>query len=110
MGLLESLRHALRERARWIVRNEENRELARHELRACWLRDQQVHGLLDFIEPAALDRLSQQRLGAEVVPRGVEFEGALVTVEPLPLRLEFRLVAGHVDANTRQDSRQFLDV
>src|SRR5580658_3078657 len=110
MSLLEGLRHALRERARWVVRDEVDRELARHELRAGRLRDQQVHGLLDFVEATALDGLSQQGLAAEIVPRRVEFERALVTVESLPLGLQFRLAAGHVDANARQYSRQLLDV
>ena len=71
---------------------------------------QNVDGLVDFGEAAALDGMAQENLVAIIVPRRIEFERALAHQLRLQLRLEFRIFRLQVDADAGQDARQRLDI
>jgi hypothetical protein len=53
--------------------------------------------------------LAQECLATKVVAGRVALKGALMEIQPLPFRFEFRFIARHVDADTRQDSCRLLD-
>ena len=61
-------------------------------------------------ESLAADGVAQQHLGAEVVPRRIEFEGAArADTAAATAALSLRRIAG-VDADAGQDARQLLHV
>jgi len=65
------------------------------------LPDHQRHRLLNFAETVAPDGVAQQRLGAEVMTRRIEFEGAATNVQRLPFGFQLRRIAD-VNANAGQ--------
>ena len=72
--------------------------------------NQDIDRLVDLGQSAPLDRMAEEGLVAIVVPRRIEFEGALAHELRLQLRLELGILRLHVDADAGQDAGQRLDI
>src|SRR5208337_3743224 len=69
----------------------------------------EVDGILHFAETLTLDAMAEQCLTAEVVPSGIEFEGAAAAIQSLQFRFEPRRIAG-IHAHPGQYASEVLYV
>ena len=110
VGSGECRRHALDQRLRRCVRHEVNRELAGHVMRGGRLTAEDVQGLLDLAEAAALDQVTEEDLVAVVVAVRVELEQALADQLAGVSRPDVGTLRALVDPDTGEDARQLLHV
>ena len=71
---------------------------------------QDIDGLINFVEPAALDGVTEEDLVAVIVPRWIEFERALAHQLRLQLRPQLRIIGAQINSDAGQDARQGLDI
>src|ERR1700733_792472 len=89
----ECLGHPLDQRCGRIVRDEVNRQLARHESGASRLRDDQADCSLDLAESPAVNRVAEKSFAAEIMPGRIEFEGTAADIHSLHLGFQLGLIA-----------------